>query len=266
MDNKGAINYLRHRRSTYFFGDAGPALPAGMRARWRLSPGDPRGWQANVVGFVEGPVLHLPAVLDIACGWFDEHHTDTWIEMDDRSILFQHQDLVETRGFRLCDDWDAMICRSVVAGPPSKGVVIAPAFDEAGLETSAWIAEQIDAGQPLDRMQSAVQRRLRRYRQAAFEWNTQFVVAYVDGRPVGTARLTSERLPVIVGVATLPEARGRGVATTITAALAGRAVLEHGACALYVERESQAQRIYRRLGFEPLYRSRAWRRDYQGAG
>jgi predicted GNAT family acetyltransferase len=88
----------------------------------------------------------------------------------------------------------------------------------------------------------------------------------VNGRPVGTARLTDEELPVVVGVVTLPEARGRGVATAVTGALAARAVSERGVCALYVERGSQAQRIYRRIGFEPLFRTQAWHRAYRPPG
>lgn len=266
MDNQNAIRLLRHRRSAFFFGDAGPSLPAGTRARWRLTPGDPRGWHANVVGFVEGPVERLPRVLDIACAWFDDHRTDTWVDADDRGVLFQHQHLITDRGFRLIDNLEAMICRRSPAVPVRPDLAIRPATDAAGLEVAAWIAVQNDVAFPVPRDSIAVQRRLRRYRREYADWNYRFVVAYLDGEPVGTARLTDEELPVIVGVATLARARRRGVATAVTSALAARAVSERGASALYVERDSEAQGIYRKIGFEPLYRSRTWHRAYGQAG
>lgn len=262
MDNQSAIRFLRHRRSAYFFGDAGPSLPAGTSARWRLTPGDPQGWHANVVGFVEAPVTRLPDVLDIACAWFDDHGTDTWVDGDDQGVLFQHQQLITARGFRLSDDLEAMICRRNLDMPFRSNLAIRPATDQASLEIAAWIAEQNDVALPLARGHFAVQRRLRRYRRERADWNYRFVVAYLDGEPVGTARLTDEEVPVVVGVATLPAARRRGVATAITTALTARAVAERGACALYVERDSEAQRIYRKIGYEPLYRSRTWRRGY----
>lgn len=262
MDHQNAIRLLRHRRSVYFFGDAGPSLPAGTSARWRLTPGDPQGWHANVVGFIEGPVARLPDVLDIACAWFDDHGTDTWVDADDRSILFQHQHLITSRGFQLSDDLEAMICHRKQAVPFRSDLSIRRATDEAGLEIAAWISEQNDVALPLARDQIVVQRRLRRYRREHADWNYRFVVAYLNGEPVGTARLTDEELPVVVGVATLPAARRRGVATAITTALAAKAVSERGACALYVERGSEAQSIYRKIGFEPLYRSRTWCRYY----
>lgn len=262
MDDQNAIRLLRHRRSAYFFGDAGPQLPLHTRARWRLTPGDPGGWHANAVGFVEGPVELLPDVLDIACDWFDAHRTDTWIDADERSVLFQHQDLITARGFQLSDDLDAMICRHNVFEPGNRHVSIREVTNEASLGIAAWIGEQIDAEQPLTRGDVAVQRRLRRYRREQAQWNYHFVVAYLGDEPVGTARLTDEELPVLVGVATLPKARGRGVATAITSALATRAIAERGSCALYVECGSQAQRIYRKIGFEMLYRNRTWHRGY----
>ena len=265
MDNQAAIAYLRHRRATHFFGDAGPALPAGVSARWRLSPGEPTGWHANMVGFVDGPPASLPEVLRIACGWFDRHGVDCWVDMDERGILFAHQDLLAARGFDLRDDWDAMICREVIAIPRSPAVRVVPVTDDAGLQVAAWLAEQSDSAEPRACQDWAVQRRLCRYRREQQDWNTRFVVAYLDGEPAGTARLTDESLPVIVGVATLTAARGRGVATAVTAALVECALAGHPACALYVERGSQAQRIYRRLGFTSLFRCRTWSRSRGGS-
>jgi GNAT superfamily N-acetyltransferase len=184
------------------------------------------------------------------------------VDADDRSILFQHQHLITDRGFQLSDDLDGMICRRNLVVPFRSDLTIRTVTDEAGLNIAAWISEQNESALPLTRDHIIVQRRLRRYRREYADWNYRFVVAYLNGEPVGTARLTDEELPVIVGVATLPAARRRGVATAITTTLAAKAVRERGACALYVARGSEAQNIYRKVGFEPLYQSRTWYREY----
>lgn len=84
----------------------------------------------------------------------------------------------------------------------------------------------------------------------------QTFVADVDGRPAGVAALvrTGEGIAGIYSVATLPEARGRGVAT----ALSLRCIetyqdSEDEALTLQVLRGSDAQRLYERLGFETAY-------------
>ena len=113
MQDDAAIAHLRRRRSTYFFGDPGPLLPAGMSARWRLTRGEPHGWHANMVGFVDGPPAQLGALLDLAVDWFTHHGVDTWVDVDEFGALWRYQHLIADRGFRLVDDWDAMICRRV---------------------------------------------------------------------------------------------------------------------------------------------------------
>ena len=107
------------------------------------------------------------------------------------------------------------------------------------------------------------EQRLERYWREYEDYQSRIVIAAVDGQPAGTTRLTDEELTVIVGVATVTALRGRGVATAITATLAREALAEREACTLYVERHSQAARIYNRLGFVPLFRTRAWLRPYR---
>ncbi len=262
MDDHVAISYLRNRRATYFFGDAGPSLPTGLAARWRLSPSDPRGWQANMVGFIEGPPDRLGEVLDTAMNWFTPYGVDAWVDVDEYGVLFRHQELIDSRGFRLNDDWDAMLCRGLVRPELSSRIDLRFVQDKADILTAAWITEQTHRREPVTCDDAGVQRRMTRYWREHTDRQSSFVVATLDGQPAGTARVTNEELPVIVGVVTLPTARGRGVATAVTAALALQALAEQGACALYAERGSQAARIYRRLGFVPLFRMRTWVRPY----
>lgn len=262
MLDTAAIEYLRHRRATYFFGDSGPPLPSGLAARWRLSTAEPRAWHANMVGFLEAPPARLGELLDIAVEWFGRYRVDVWVDVDEYGPLFREQHLLDRRRFRLGDDWDAMLCHRVIPPARRAQVELRPAEDEAMLLEAAWVAEGADRHEPLLRGDLQVQARFRRFVREYRNWNSRFVVAYLNGEPVGTARLTQEDLPVILGVATVPAARNRGVATTVVAALVQRALAEHTACALYVERGSQAARIYHGLGFIPLFRSRAWVRPW----
>lgn len=78
-------------------------------------------------------------------------------------------------------------------------------------------------------------------------------VAYLDGRPVGKLFARHAGLPVlsIFGVAVLPEARGRGIATALmaTAISDGQA---RGAQQVVLQSSAMAQSLYRRMGFQPL--------------
>ena len=263
MLNHEVISYLRDRRATFFFGDPGPALPSGLSARWRLSRHDPHGWHANMVGFIDGSVAQLPILLDVAVRWFDHYRVDTWLDADEFGVMFRQHDLLEAWAFQLVDDWDAMVCRysCVEARNPSVAVDLAESMDD--IDLAAWIAEQTDRGAPIARDDPGVQRRKARFWREYSDWGYRFAIARLEGQPAGTARLTNEELPLVVGVATLPEARRQGVATSLTDLLTREALRRRGICALYVERGSQAARIYARLGYKPLFRSRAWVRRYR---
>lgn len=262
MRDSAAIEYLRHRRATYFFGNPGPPLPAGLSARWRLSPDDPRAWHGNMVGFLEAPPGRLGELLDIAGRWFGRFRVDAWVDVDEFGPLFYEQHLLDQRGFRLYNEWDALLCRRLVPPPEQPPIDLRPAEDEAALLESALIAEQADRSEPLTARDQAVQARFRRFWLEYRDWQSRFVVAFLDGKPVGTARLTREDLPVVVGVATLPAARNRGVASALVTSLVETALAESSACALYADRGSQAARIYNRLGFVPLFRSHVWVRPF----
>jgi len=257
MTDEQAIAYLRRRRASYFFVDTGPALPAGASACWRLTPDDPHGWHSNMIGYVEAAPRQLDVVIETALGWFGSYHVDTWVDVDQFGPLFGRDDLLERRGFRRHDDWDALLCRSLSPWAEPDGLQILEIADERHLRVAARIAEQHDPNRdPQDT--GTFERRLRRFRNEYAQGWSQFTLALLNDEPVGTARLTVEELPVVVGVVTVPSARGRGVATALTGCLVRNALAEHGACALYVERGSQAARIYRRLGFRSLFRCRVW--------
>ncbi len=257
LSDAAATDLLRLRRTQWFFTDVGPDLPAGTSAAWRVTADDPQGWQANAVGAIAAPPALLGAVLDQAQAFFAAQGADAWVEVQEHEPLWAARHLLGARGWTLHDDWDVLLCRTPPPPPPSPAT-LQRATAARDLRWAAWIAEQNERSEPLSLTDPAVTRRLERYLFESTVWQTVFLVARVAGRPVGCARLTAEELPVIVGVATLPVARGRGVAAALTAALTARALRQRPACALYVERGSQAARIYARLGYQPLFRIQNW--------
>ncbi|CAA9249552.1 MAG: hypothetical protein AVDCRST_MAG93-1688, partial [uncultured Chloroflexia bacterium] len=248
---------------TYFFGDDGPPLPHGVRARWRSAPSDPHGWHANMIGAIEGPAEMIGDVLDIAIRWFGHRGADTWVDADEWSAVFRDPELAERRGFVLNDDWDVMACWEHIAPAQTTAASLQDIRTRDEFLVAARIAEHAELHRNPTR--EDVERRMERYWREYNDWDSQFVLAWLDGHPVGTARLTDEQVPVLVGVATLPEARGRGVASMMTSVLSARALKSRDVCSLYVERDSQAAGIYRRIGYRPLFRTRAWVRRLEGA-
>lgn len=81
------------------------------------------------------------------------------------------------------------------------------------------------------------------------------LLATIDGQPVGTGRLTPayERVivPTIAWVATLREFRGLGVGSAIMEGLVSSAD-EEGYPKVYLNAQSHALGLYKRMGFEPI--------------
>ena len=262
VSDGAALAYMRYRRATYFFGDRGPALPHGTQARWRLTVSEPQGWHANMVGFIQGSGDEIADVIDIARDWFTQHRVDTWVDADEWTPLFMRPDILEQREFQLIDDWDMCICRRLPQPPANSAVQLEWAHQGNDLQLAAWVAEQIDSSTPLALDALPVLRRLARYRTELRDGFCRFALARLDGQVVGSGRVTNERVPVVVGIATLPGARNHGVATATTAFLTAYALQQRGIGALYVDRGSQAARLYGRLGYSALFRTCAWRRPY----
>ncbi len=86
-------------------------------------------------------------------------------------------------------------------------------------------------------------------------WDYRFLVAYLENQPVGA--LSARFEPGVVGLyglATRPAYRGRGVGTTLLAAVIDEA-RQRGAGLIFLSAlpDSAAARLYERLGFAPLF-------------
>jgi GNAT superfamily N-acetyltransferase len=130
--------------------------------------------------------------------------------------------------------------------PPAPGVEVRPAEEDPGLgDYEVLIRTYWSVPEPERHMIE----RLNRWWSGARSPGRRFV-AYIDGRPVGKSFLNLEQLPVagIYGVAAVPEARGRGVATSIMHAALDAAATA-GATRVVLHSSPMAESLYRRVGF-----------------
>jgi ribosomal protein S18 acetylase RimI-like enzyme len=88
-------------------------------------------------------------------------------------------------------------------------------------------------------------------------------VARLEGTAVGAATLMAwEGVFGIYGVATLPEARRRGVGTALVRRMISDARARDGApICLQAETDTDAQRWYERLGFRTVYDRTGWTKN-----
>jgi len=89
-----------------------------------------------------------------------------------------------------------------------------------------------------------------------------YYVAELGGQQIGGCYVSAyEDVPTIMGVYTLPEARRAGVATALLVhAVADSLRQRKDVCCLFVEHGNPAERLYRKLDFEPIcdFRTYIW--------
>lgn len=103
------------------------------------------------------------------------------------------------------------------------------------------------------------QRASERWNEHARNW-CRYYVARLGGDIAGGCYVSLfEDIPTIMGVCTLPKARGHGAATALLArAVADSISAAHPFTCLFVERGNPAERLYRALGFVPLTDSQTY--------
>ncbi len=108
-----------------------------------------------------------------------------------------------------------------------------------------------DDDTPDDRMVAS--RAADRWRQQEQGWYRYYLVA-LRNRIVGGCYVTLwEDIPTLMGVYTVPEARGMGLASTLLSHVTGEIVRSgRDPYCLYVKNENPARRLYEKLGFAAL--------------
>jgi ribosomal protein S18 acetylase RimI-like enzyme len=184
-------------------------------------------------------------------------------------VVFHHEDQTDllaeagTRGARLI--WDLVLVHratTATAAGPSAGARVPTEevrrFDDVFWRAHAESTRLFDVGDPetLDQLQAIERERLiplgRRW----------FVVRGAGGPAAFAALLVVGDAAFLDHVVTFPEARRRGYAEALTRrAVAEASEAGAGSTFLLAEPDGQAERIYRRIGFEPVAHLASWTWD-----
>jgi ribosomal protein S18 acetylase RimI-like enzyme len=159
--------------------------------------------------------------------------------------------VVWQRGFKEDGELDVMVWRRAPAAEAPKDVSVRPVHGDGDM---AAAVDLVLEGFGFPREWKDVM--LSSFTDEAEDVSGQTMLAEIDGRTVGVAALlrTGDRITGLYSVATAPEFRRRGVATALTIRCiesfqkSGDEVLT-----LQVQKGSDAQRLYGRLGFETAY-------------
>ena len=146
-----------------------------------------------------------------------------------------------------------MVCRTrLVDVPPAEDVEIRPVTTPAALEDFASVNGRAYGtyGMPPE-VATEVLSRPDRFLAAS---NLYSVVAYLDGTPAAAAQtILSHGIAGVYWVGTIEEARGRGLGEAVTRAVTNEA-FDRGATANSLQASPMGEPIYRRMGYEEIYR------------
>jgi len=195
--------------------------------------------------------------VDEIIAWFRRHGRpfSWWVGPSSRPA--SSPALLEGRGLRLLDRYEGVALR--LDGQPSgggsepiepcPGVTVEPVEDEAGVRAMVRVNSRV-WGYPVEAEDRLVAERLAYLRLPGRRGGS--LLARVDGEVAGTAsyRFSGDGQAIyLVGAATLPEFRGRGVFRTLVAWRLRQARARGCRVATCLARENTSAPILRRLGF-----------------
>ena len=156
-------------------------------------------------------------------------------------------------GYHLDEQLILMARRGVIAGNANPAVTISPvtSYDAMRAYEHGSRRSFNDDDHPDARMVAS--RAADRWRQQTQGWY-RYYLALLDGRMVGGCYVTLwEDIPTLMGVYTVAEARGVGVATALLHHVT-REITRSGRdpYCLYVKHDNPAQSLYKKLGFQRL--------------
>ena len=157
---------------------------------------------------------------------------------------------LEARGDRL--RWDSVMKHR---RPPEPGLGGHRVGEVRDADDSFWTEQRRALREFEVTDPDVVEQLVRRNREVLLPWGKRWFVAHLDGAPAGYGSLVVvDRVAYIDDVVTFPEARRRGVASSVMSHMLG--VAEHaGASAVYLLADDPDPiRLYGRLGFDEVAR------------
>lgn len=203
----------------------------------------------NRAAMVRAPEGEVDRVVDAITAFYRGRTRAPAVQVTGATRPVRLAEILRRRGFREVSQDSVMVLEGPPGGAPNPAVTVRHATPE---DAEAWVSVNVEAF-GISLVGSAPYRgaMVRALRAGAF----RFYLALLDGSPVGTMFVLPHRGVVgVYAVGTMGSARRRGVATTLLhrAYRDGRA-LHEGPIVLQCVRGSVAERLYRNLGFRPLW-------------
>ena len=225
-----------------------------------------------------------PARLRVAYATVDPSHADAMVEAILRFARLRHAQIqwtvvpqrpgeqalpraLRTAEFSLFEDLLLMAHQGTLVAQLSSHIGIVPITSWQAMWTYEYGSRRsfYDEPQPSDAL--VTKRATERWQEVERRW-CRYYAAELNGQQIGGCYVSAyEDIPTIMGVYTLPEARGHGVATALLVrAVADALTPRNDVCCLFVEHGNPAERLYRGLGFEPIcdFRTYVWDAKVQG--
>ena len=230
------------------FGDAGPDLSPIGSARFR------RDGRRLLIGYAVAHSGMAPAVVERMQTYArDQGLFLRWIVTPEAPGETEFPAALVAADFTLDERLILMGRSGAIDAPvnPEVRVALVTGFDAMRAYEFGSRRSFYDDEQPDQRMVAS--RAADRWRQQEQGWY-RYYIAVLRNRIVGGCYVTLwEDVPTLMGVYTVAEARGQGVATTMLAQVTNdMARSGRDDYCLYVKHDNPAQNLYVRLGFRPL--------------
>jgi GNAT superfamily N-acetyltransferase len=230
------------------FGDLGPDLSPIGSARFRLD-----GRRLLIAYAVAHPGVAPAVVVRVQAYARERGLFLRWMATPETPGEEEFPAALTTAGFRLDERLILMARRGAIAASTNPAVRIAliTSFDAMRAYEYGSRRSFYDDERPDERMVAS--RAADRWRQQEQGWY-RYYIALLQNRIVGGCYVTLwEDIPTVMGVYTVAEARGQGVATTLLCHVTAEITRSgRDPYCLYVKHDNPAQTLYLRLGFAPL--------------
>jgi GNAT superfamily N-acetyltransferase len=230
------------------FDDAGPDLRPAAIARFRFDEGRMR------VAFAQAVPNRAPLAVELAQRYARARNLSLyWIVVPQRSGEGELPAALLNARFRAHEHLLLMARHHAALLPMRDDVIIEPITTWAAMCEYEYGSRQAFQEDPAPTHSAVTQRARERWRDQEYGW-CAYYAARLNGRQVAGLYVTRyEEIPTIMGVYTVAEARGQGVATSLLARVVTDLASDgYPDCCLFVRYGNPAERVYHRLGFVPL--------------
>lgn len=256
MDTDDVVQRILTQRAVRY-SDTGPSLAPAGTARFRMESDRIRLAYASAAPSRSSELV--ARVLEYAQ---PRRLLVQWLVVPQRGGETELAAALLAAGFHQTEDLQLMACGDQITGRSSPDITIAPILNLPQMVEYEYGSRLCFYDEPQPPAETVKRRATERWREQQGSW-FRYYVALAGGRLVGGCYTSLfEDVPTLMGVYTLPQVRGRGIASQLLAYAVGDLLSpERNACCLFVERPNPARNLYLELGFVPLVDMLTFNRD-----